>query len=114
VDLSVAGVSRCLGDAVTVEGATGSQAETRAIEEWIASEMGATVTSMSRQPRWRPVWFVEADRDGETLELCVRGDRSDVELVFPLDHEMRFQTLLSDQGLPVPRVYGWTTRSTRM
>jgi hypothetical protein len=27
--------------------------------------------------------------------------------VFPLDHEMRFQALVSDQGLPVPRVYGW-------
>jgi aminoglycoside phosphotransferase (APT) family kinase protein len=89
------------------EHTTATQAETDAIVGWLSANIGGTVTSISRQPRWRPVWFVEIDRDGEALQLCVRGDRSDVELVFPLDHEMRFQALLSERGLPVPHVYGW-------
>jgi len=92
---------------VTVAQESGAQAQTEAIVSWLTSNVGGTVTSISRQPRWRPVWFVEIDRDGQTLELCVRGDRTDVELVFPLDHEMRFQALLFDQGIPVPEVYGW-------
>ena len=90
-----------------LEDATATQAETDAIVDWLSSNLGGTVTSISRQPRWRPVWFVEVDQNGRTQRLCVRGDRSDVELVFPLDHEMRFQATLHDLGLPVPKVYGW-------
>ncbi|MCW2622779.1 MAG: putative protein kinase, partial [Frankiales bacterium] len=37
----------------------------------------------------------------------VRGERVDVPLVFPLRHEMVFQSLLEDNGIPVPHVYGW-------
>jgi aminoglycoside phosphotransferase (APT) family kinase protein len=84
-----------------------AQPETGVIVDWLTSHLGGTVRSVDRQPRWRPVWFVDLERDGRTLELCVRGDRTDVELVFPLEHEMRFQTLLHDQGVPVPEDYGW-------
>jgi aminoglycoside phosphotransferase (APT) family kinase protein len=80
---------------------------TDTIVNWLATNVGGTVTSIRRQPRWRPVWFVELDRVGEKLQLCVRGDRTDVELVLPLEHEMRFQAVLHEQGIPVPKVYGW-------
>jgi aminoglycoside phosphotransferase (APT) family kinase protein len=53
------------------------------------------------------VWFADVDRGDERLELCVRGDRTDMPLIFPLDHEMRFQSLLHDSGIPVAKVYGW-------
>ena len=86
---------------------TDAQRETDVVVDWLTVELGGTVTAVRRQPRWRPVWFVDLERGGETLELCVRGDRRDVELVFPLEHEMRFARILSEQGLPVPRVYGW-------
>jgi aminoglycoside phosphotransferase (APT) family kinase protein len=92
---------------MTREAAAQPQAETDAVADWLVSNMGATVRSIRRQPRWRPVWFVEVERDGRVRELCVRGDRSDVELVFPLEHEMRFQATLSEQEIPVPKVYGW-------
>src|SRR5262249_57578775 len=37
----------------------------------------------------------------------VAGDRSGMPLIFPLDHEMRFQALLHEHGIPVARVHGW-------
>ena len=63
--------------------------------------------AIARQPRWRPVWFADVERDGELLELCVRGDRTDMPLIFPLDHEMRLQSLMHDHGIPTAKVYGW-------
>ena len=47
------------------------------------------------------------ERDGERLELCVRGDRLDSPSAFSLDHERTFQTLLSERGIRVARVHGW-------
>lgn len=84
-----------------------SERETETIVDWVTHNMGGTVQEIRRQPRWRPVWFVDLDRDGAVQHLCVRGNRSDVELVFPLEHEMRFQALLFDHGIPVPEVHGW-------
>jgi len=77
------------------------------VTAWLEAHIGGTVVHIARQPRWRRVWFADIDRDGERLELCVRGDRTDMSLIFPLRHEMRFQSLLHDHGIPVPKVYGW-------
>jgi aminoglycoside phosphotransferase (APT) family kinase protein len=78
-----------------------------AITRWLEQNVGGTVTSIVPQPRWRPVWFAEVERDGEMLDLCVRGERADTVLCWPLNHEMRFQKLLQDAGIKVPNVYGW-------
>lgn len=83
-----------------------STAEQR-IGDWLHAHLGARVLGIERQARWRPVWFVDAERNGEHLALCVRGERIDIPLVFPLEHEMRFQSLLHDFGIPVARVHGW-------
>jgi aminoglycoside phosphotransferase (APT) family kinase protein len=56
------------------------------------------------------MWFAEVERDGAIERVVVRGERSDSVLQFPLDHEMRFQKVLADLGIPVPRVYGWCDR----
>ncbi|MBM3658870.1 MAG: phosphotransferase family protein [Actinobacteria bacterium] len=77
------------------------------IREWIAANVGGEVTALVRQARWRPVWFVDVDRDGERLELCVRGERNDIPGVWPLRHEMTAQALMEAGGIPVPKVYGW-------
>src|ERR1700710_1361558 len=69
--------------------------------------MGARVASVARQSRWRPIWFVGIEENGSFRELCVRGERSDMELVFPLNHEMRFQKAMEEVGVPAPKVYGW-------
>jgi aminoglycoside phosphotransferase (APT) family kinase protein len=81
-------------------------AATERVVAWLEANVGP-VTSIERQARWRPVWFADVDRDGAHLELCVRGDRTDMPLIFPLDHEMRFQSVMYDEGIVVPKVYGW-------
>ena len=79
---------------------------TEAVRAWLAAHLGSVVW-IRRQPRWRPVWFADVERDGELLALCVRGDRTDMPLIFPLDHEMRLQDLMHRHGIPTPKVYGW-------
>jgi aminoglycoside phosphotransferase (APT) family kinase protein len=77
------------------------------VRAWLTDNMGE-VASLTRQPRWRPVWFAEVERDGRRLDLCVRGDRADTTLTFPLEHEMTFQRVLFEHGIPVPEVHGWS------
>jgi len=78
---------------------------TAQVSAWLTRHLGK-VLDIRRQPRWRPVWWAEVERNGERLELCVRGDRTDMELIFPLEHEMRLQELMYEHGIPVAKVYG--------
>jgi aminoglycoside phosphotransferase (APT) family kinase protein len=78
------------------------------IAEWVSVHHGGTVLQTRKQARWRPVWFVDVERGGERATLMVRGDRTDAAPLFPLEHEMRFQQLLEEDGIPVPHVYGWS------
>ena len=85
---------------------------TASIVEWLETNLGP-VTRIHRQPRWRPVWFAtvdlgeNSDREARHRNVVVRGDRTDMELIFPLAHEMRFQEVLHDAGIPVAAVHGW-------
>jgi aminoglycoside phosphotransferase (APT) family kinase protein len=83
---------------------------TQQVSEWLQTNLGGKVVRIARQPRWRPVWFADVERDHEMLELCVRGDRTDMPLIFPLDHEMRLQATMHDHGIPTAKVYGWIER----
>lgn len=69
-------------------------------------ELGVRVRSIERQIRWRPCWFVDAERDGEPLRIVVRGERIDT-CIQPLRREMAFHQLLWDHGIPVPKILGW-------
>ena len=31
---------------------------------WVEDHVGGTVVGVRRQPRWRPVWFVDVERAG--------------------------------------------------
>lgn len=78
------------------------------ITRWIDRELGARVTSIRRQARWRATWLVDVERDGQVLPLIVRGERgSDIPMAFSLRHEMSLQRVMQEQGIPVPTVYGW-------
>ncbi len=77
------------------------------LTDWCREHLGAEVTAIRQQARWRPVWFVDVERDGDTTTVMVRGDRTDAAPLFPLEHEMRFQQLLEADGIPVAHVYGW-------
>ncbi|MEO5843025.1 MAG: phosphotransferase family protein, partial [Acidimicrobiales bacterium] len=78
------------------------------VVEWITTHLGGEVTAVSRQARWRPAWFVDVRlHGGGELHLYVRGERTDMAPIFPLEHELRVQQLLYDNDIPVPRVYGF-------
>jgi aminoglycoside phosphotransferase (APT) family kinase protein len=77
------------------------------VTRWVEDHVGGTVVGVRRQARWRPVWFVDVERDGDTRTVMVRGDRTDAAPLFPLEHEMKFQQLLEEDGIPVAHVYGW-------
>ncbi len=75
---------------------------------WIERELGGRVVRAERQPRWRPAWFLDLERDGETLPIYFRGDRGATDHgIYTLEHEMRALQVLEAQGLPVPHVYGF-------
>jgi aminoglycoside phosphotransferase (APT) family kinase protein len=84
---------------------------TEGVRSWLESHLGH-VMWIRRQPRWRPVWFADVECNGNVVELCVRGDRTDMPLIFPLDHEMRLQALMHVHGVPTPKVYGWVDEPT--
>lgn len=85
---------------------TGEDATT-AVVRWLERNVGGTVRCLERQPRWRPVWIAAIERDGETVDLMVRGERADTMLTFPLDHEMRLQRTCHEHDVPVAKVLGW-------
>ena len=76
------------------------------VEASVREELGVQVLEVRRQTRWRPTWFVDAERDGEFLPLVVRGDRVDTQL-FPLEHEVAFHRLVESHGIRVPKIHGW-------
>ena len=73
----------------------------------LQADLGGEVVAIRRQARWRPAWYVDLRRDGQLLELYVRGARTDMRPIFPLEHERRMQELLGSMGIPVPRVHGY-------
>ncbi len=82
-----------------------------AILRWLETGFGGSVVELKRQARWRPVWFATVERDGvdgqQRHDLVIRGDRTDMPLIYPLEHEMAFQRVLGEHGIPVAKVHGW-------
>jgi len=76
--------------------------------DWIEKELGARIVSFERQARWRPAFFLELDRDGQKLEIYLRGERGALDHgAYPLEHESRVLQVLESEGIPVPHVYGF-------
>lgn len=74
----------------------------------VEQTVGGTVTRMQRLIRWRPAWNVEVLRDGQTVGVHIRGERGGDVSPFPdLQREAQILTLLHEQGIPVPRIYGF-------
>jgi hypothetical protein len=86
--------------------ADGERAAQHVIDQ-LQADLGGEVVAIRRQARWRPAWFVDLRRDGQLQELYVRGARTDMRPIFPLEHERRMQELLGSMGIPVPQVHGY-------
>ena len=80
---------------------------TEVVKDVLDANLGR-VLHIEQQARWRPAWFATVERDGEQREVCVRGERVDALMPFTLRHEMTFQRLLHDAGIPVAEVHLWS------
>ncbi len=81
--------------------------ETEAVSAWLTENIPGRVVAIRRQARWRPQWLAEVERDHEVVSLMVRGERSDSDMTWPLRHEADFQRIMADQGIRVPKVWGF-------
>lgn len=80
----------------------------RKLRAFVEDLMGAKIVHMERQVRWRPAWFADVERDGKLLHLHLRGDREGDVAIFPeLKREADVMRVLGEQGINVPRIYGF-------
>lgn len=84
--------------------ASGDPVEQR-VRQSVAALVGGTVESLERENRWRPSWIAQVRKDGALKPIYVRGDRGEG-YSFPLSYEANVLTILEENGIPVPHVYG--------
>jgi len=85
----------------------GAEGEAR-LRAFVQACTGGRIVRMERQVRWRPAWFVDVEREGEVLQLHLRGDRAGNVNIFPdLKREADVIDVLSQHGIQVPRIHGY-------
>lgn len=78
---------------------------------WVEQRLSGRIVAAERQARWRPAWFLELERGGETRSLYLRGARPEARGgVAQLRREHTCLELLERHGLPVPHVHGFCPR----
>src|ERR1700761_942382 len=91
---------------MTLDKAELSARQHKGIADWVAKHLGARVTGIHRQRRWRPVWRVDAEKNGVAMPLLFKGTRAWDDIPFSLDHEYRVMQVLEANGIPVPPLHG--------
>lgn len=69
--------------------------------------VGGRVVRAERQPRWRPAWFLEVERDGAIVPVYFRGGREMGEGKYDIRYEYRVMRVLEEHAIPVPHIYGF-------
>jgi aminoglycoside phosphotransferase (APT) family kinase protein len=84
-----------------------AQAATREdlLKAWIETHVGRVVR-IELQPRWRAAWIVDAERDGLTVPLYVKGAR-EVHALVPVKLEGAALDVFHRNGIAAPRQYGY-------
>jgi phosphotransferase family enzyme len=83
-------------------------AEWRQAFAWIEHTLDGRIVRAERQPRWRPAWFLDLERDGAIVPLYFRGDRGQADHgVYALEHEWRVLGVLEAHEIPVPHVHAF-------
>ncbi|MCB2047914.1 MAG: phosphotransferase [Novosphingobium sp.] len=78
-----------------------------AIRGWFEANLGARVTGIERQGRWRPAWYVDAEGPDGAMQCYVRGERTEQFLPYGLRREHAIHELLEKGGIRVPHIYGF-------
>ncbi|BBY21960.1 phosphotransferase [Mycobacterium stomatepiae] len=74
------------------------------VHDWITDHIGEVV-SFQRQYRWRPAWFVVAQRDDRQVRLYVRGNRDGFGTM-EISREAEILRVLQASSIPVPHIHG--------
>jgi len=74
------------------------------VVEWITATVGP-IQSIERQQRWRPAWFVTAERNGQPIRLYVRGNRDGFGFA-GVEAEAAILREMENHGIPVPHIHG--------
>ena len=90
----------------TNENSTADAVEAK-LRTFVEGLLGGKITAMQRLLRWRPAWNLDLQRGDETLHLHIRGERGGDVSPFPqVRREADILTLLKQQGVPAPHIYG--------
>lgn len=81
-------------------------AKAQRVFDWVEATLRGKLVRTERQPRWRPAWNLDLERDGRVLPLHFRGARIE-RGVYPLSRERDVLVLLEAEGIPVPHVHGF-------
>ncbi|WP_396927722.1 phosphotransferase family protein [Mycolicibacterium sp.] len=73
------------------------------VRDWVTDNVGEVV-SFERQQRWRPAWFVVADREGRAVRLYVRGNRDGFGTM-DVGREAAILRVMEAHSIPVPHVH---------
>jgi aminoglycoside phosphotransferase (APT) family kinase protein len=85
----------------------GDHAAEARLAAWLERELACQVSSVVRQERWRPGWYVAArTHGGEDLSLYVRGHRQSQSIAASFETEYQILRLLEAEGIPVPHIHG--------
>ncbi|HEX9832883.1 MAG TPA: phosphotransferase family protein, partial [Mycobacterium sp.] len=80
---------------------------------WIEQQCGGRVVDIEQQVRWRTQHFLTIERPSGTMRLLARSARQGMAAGstflqhFDIAHEARVLEALQDQGLKVPKFYGY-------
>ena len=74
--------------------------------------VGGRIVEGERQARWRPVFFLEVEReDGSRVPICYRGERSENRNHDAIRHEYNCFAALEKNGILVPKIYGYCEKT---
>ena len=86
---------------------TSSLSSEQKISRFVENLLDGTVINIERLPRWRPAWNLDLNIQGKVLQLHARGERGGDVSPFPeLKREADILTLIGQQAVPVPHIYG--------
>lgn len=74
--------------------------------DWLTANLG-TVLDIRREGRWRAAWYAHVAAKDGVLSLYIRGARDGRWPPQPLSYEAEVQHYLGEQGLKVPKIYGF-------
>ena len=91
----------------TNRGASESADQLERLTRWSEKNLGGKVTRIERQRRWRPVWRVTLDDNGQEREYLFKADRVWAAHPYEHKHEMNLLNVLAAHGIPVPPQRGF-------